>query len=224
MNEIERFEAGELGGPIFLFAARPFGSGGQGCNEPRVQAGGELGKVVETYAVAGEVPVEVGTVFAPSYVALGQEGANFIATQLDEGANDACERDRQDAAESPGTRAACEAVQDGFSLIVERVTGGDCVAGPGRDLGGKKFVAGAAGFLLDITGQRRGVQYLNRKFETRREIADELFILVGFRAAQAVVDVEDSGGKSQIAKGVQEEDGISAAGNGYTDPDAASCH
>ena len=50
-----------------------------------------------------------------------------------------------------------------------------------------------------------------------REMADEEFVFVRFRAAEFVVDVEDGGGAIELMENVGEKDGVGASGDCYSD-------
>ena len=83
--------------------------------------------------------------------------ADFVPAQIDQRPDDAGFGHRANPAEARGTRAAQEAVEDGFGLIVESVAGGDGVASSRGDLFGEKFVPArrASCSMFPVRNRRR---------------------------------------------------------------------
>jgi hypothetical protein len=102
------------------------------------------------------------------------------------------------------------------------VAGGDAIAGAVGDGIGEELIAETASFLFGVAfgGGKGGGAEGDAVFCGER--LDEGFVRVGFGASQFVIDMEDGGGLAEFVEGGQEEDGIGAAGDGYSDSIVAS--
>ena len=117
--------------------------------------GAELGEKFVADLVAGKGGVGVGGVFAPGLGDGFEEGFDFGAAGLEEGAEDFSfgeGEDGVDGAQAFGPGAAEELHQDGFGLVVEGVGGEDAVGVAGGEEGGEEVVAGVAGGFFDGFG------------------------------------------------------------------------
>ena len=148
--------------------------------------------------VSGKGGVRVGGVFAPGLVGGFEEGFDFGASRVEEGAEDFSfgeSDDWVDGAEAFGPGSAEELHEDGFGLVVEGVGGEDGVGVAGGEEGGEEFVAGVAGGFFDglfcggDAGGDVGVVKVEGDVEADAEVFDELLVGVGFFAAEIVVDV-----------------------------------
>ncbi len=122
-------DAGEFGLPTGFFFAGDLGEVGEGLVDGGV-VGAELREELVADFVAGEGGVGVGGVFAPRLVDGLQEGFDFGAAGLKEGAEDFSfwlRDDRVDGREAFGPGSAKEFHEDGFGLVVEGVGGEDGV-------------------------------------------------------------------------------------------------
>ena len=205
-NEVLRLKAVEFGGPVVFFAVGPDGGRGQGFGEGRVEGGLEFGDDGEAEPVALEVRVGVGAVFPPGEAALGEPVPDIGTPQVEERPDNAGIGNGANPAESRSTGTAEEAVEDGFGLVVERVAGGDR-----ERLRGEEGIADSAGFLFDVAFGERGRWRRNGRREFVGEMADEGFVVVGFEAAEFVVDVEDGGGAIELMEDMGERNGIGSA-------------
>ena len=107
--------------------------------QPRVP-GFEKRKQLVTDAIAGKSEMAIGRVFAPGLVQRAEIDFDVTARRGKEGAQDAAFRkfeDGMDAGETLGPRAAEELGENGFSLVVEGVRGGNGIDQPcvGRSFG-----------------------------------------------------------------------------------------
>ena len=132
-----------------------------------------------------------------------------------------------DSGEPAGSGSAEESEEDGFSLIVTRVGGGNAVEVMSRGGALEKSVAGAAsggferemkerGERGDIIGFNGGVER-----ELRGEFGNEASIGVGVGSAKTVVEVEDmehyAEARGKFGEGSQQSYGVGAAADGHTD-------
>jgi hypothetical protein len=82
----------------------------------------------------------------------------------------------------------------------------------------EKFVAEAAGFLLDVTGRGGKGCGVERQIAGGGQAADECLVGVGVCAAKLVVHVKNGHGRAQFMERRQQENGIRSARDG--DPDS----
>jgi len=197
--------AGNFGRPEGFFVAGKFGHLGEVVTEAGIP-GFEERKELVANAVAGEGEMSVGRVFTPGLVEGAEIGFDFSAGGGEKRAEDAAFRefdDGVDAGEAFGPGAAEELGEDGFGLVVKGVGGGHRME---RNIGeelSKPRIAEAAGGFFDGFGWlvgggmggalSGGVDLMNvkREVELRGESGDEGQVGVGFRTAQAVVEVGD---------------------------------
>jgi hypothetical protein len=191
----------------------------------------ELRQQLMAEAVASVGGVEVGGVFAPPL-------ANFGEVRLDPRASDVQERtenaalgemdDGMDAGEAFRPRATQKFAENGFGLVVERMGGGYGVDFSGCHELAKPAVAespggffygfsGFAGFSIPA-GFGGGIDPMSveREVEGACEIGGKLLVQVGFRLAQAVMEMGCVEYKAQLrasrGKGTGQGDGIRSAG------------
>jgi hypothetical protein len=184
--------------------------------------------------VAGEGGVGVGGVFAPRLIDGFQEGFDFGAAGLQEGAEDFSfweGENGMDGAEAFGPGSAEELHEDGFGLVVEGVGGEDGVDVSGGEEGRKEIVSDVAGGFFDCffcfgdTGRDVGVVEVEGNVEGDAEVFDEALVGVRFFAAEGVVDVD--GGEAYAegfvmgcvggVEGEEESDGVRSTGDGDSD-------
>ena len=157
-------------------------------------------------------------------MAVAEPGPDILAAKAEQGTDDAFAGRRTDSAQTGGSRAAQKAGEDGFSLIVEGMAGCDSVAFSGRDRFEEERVTRATGFLFEIAfGDRAGCD-VDWKSKALGEFGYEGFVGIGIGGTEFVVDVEHGGGETGFVERAEQEDGIGAAGNGYTDAPAAGKH
>lgn len=214
-------QAGKFGLPAGFFFPGKFGEVGEGLVDGGIE-GTELGEEFVADAVAGVGGVGVGGVFAPGLVLGAEEGFDFGAASVEEGAEDfswplvqgprfglGCHLDwddGMDGGEAFGPCSAEELHEDGLGLVVEGVSGEDGVGVAGGDEGAEEGVADVAGRLfeglagLGGAGGDVGVVDVERDVELDAEVADEVEVGVGFfGGTDAVVDVR---GGEAYAEGV----------------------
>ena len=83
------------------------------------------------------------------------------------------------------------------------------------DLGFEKCVSEVSGFLLDIARVEGRRGYQGGDLKTAREFLYEGLVGVRLRAAQTVIYMQDYLGQPEFVEGVEEENGVGPAGNGY---------
>ena len=173
-----------------------------------------------TDGIAGIVVGPVGAVGAIGLAQHGQVLLHLGAGAVQQGADDVA-ADARNAAEPVQAGAADHIQQHRFDAVLQGMGGGDTAAFPRRF--GKKGIAGpAAGFLHRAVlrrCQRGGITAAHQAGQPQPlcQRADELLVPVGFRPAQAVVDMAD-GDLPAILRPVlrqepQKSDRIRAAGN-----------
>ena len=133
-------DAGKLGLPVGFLVACELGEVGEGPVERGIE-GAELREELMAEAVAGEGGVGVGGVFAPGLVEGAEEIFDLLATDGEEGAEDAGGgtagdgdgEDGVDASEAFGPGSTKELEEDGLGLVVCRVGGEDGVGVAGAE-------------------------------------------------------------------------------------------
>ncbi len=229
-------DAGEFGLPEGLLVAGDGGEAGEGVVEGRIQ-GAQGGKDLVAEPVAGEGQVGVGLVRLPGLVEGSKVSLDGMAIHREKRAKDAAgatafEReveDGEDAGQAFGPGTAQELHQDGLRLVVCGMGGGDGIRGAGGEEVAEGFVAEIAGGLFDGfgVGLEAGGGVDAAEDEGNGEVAaerfNELLVLIGGLAAEAVVDMdggeaEAQGGLGEVVGGVEgakKSDGVCAAGEGY---------
>lgn len=209
----------ELSIPIGFFVASEVGQVCECLINPRIKAVAQEGQDLVAETVAGVGAVVISCVLAPGEGVGSQPGFNLAAVDFKERADESFARDRQDSGETRESRPAEDAVEDGFGLIVARVTCSDAIDYAGCDQAGIEGQAGVAGGLFEVTvhGGDVGLMEVKRERERGGELGDEFGIGLGSGAANAVINVGDAElevpARGQFAEGVQKEDGIRSARN-----------
>jgi hypothetical protein len=88
----------------------------------------------------------------------------------------------------------------------------------------EKLVSKTPRLLLDVAGSPRRGENAYRKIETPGEIAHKRFVGIGFRTAQSMVDVQDGGGLTKLAQGMEQKYGVGAPGYRYANAVSCLCH
>ncbi len=207
-------QAVEFGGPVVFFSAGPFGGSGEGGREGRVQSGEHRHHFVAD-SVAQEGGVGVRGVLAPGRTQFAEPGAHGGAGDVEEGTDDTGGGFGKDRGEAGGPGTPEESGEDGFCLVVESVAGGNGGAETFGEALRKPGVALAAGFLFQVSCRwRKGCDGAGEA-KAGGELLHEGGIGVGLLAAKLVVDVEDVADEVGLVQGVEEENGICAAGDGH---------
>lgn len=231
-DELRR-EARDLRRPPGFFVAGKLGHLGEVLAQPRVP-GLERGQELVANAVAGIGEVAVGGILAPGLAETAEVQFHFSTGDGQERTQNVALGELEngmDATEAFSPCAAQELGEDGFGLIVEGVGGGDGVEGdlghqgaqPGVTQTACGFFDGFRGLAGARGGFGRGVKAGGVEGEAKlgSQIADESKVGVGFRAAQAVVQVRDVQREAQfpalVVKSSQQGNGICAAGDGHAE-------
>lgn len=221
----------KLGLPEGFFVAGQKGHLREMLAEARVE-GVERGQQLVSNAVAGEGGVSIGGVRAPGLVEDAEIVLNLRARDGEERAKDWAAlrafKFWMNAGETLRPCAAQDFGEDGFSLVVEGVRGGDGVHLAGRHQLPKPGIAQASrGFfngLRSLAGRGIGVGLGCRVYallvkgncQPRCQFPAKREILVGFGAAQSVVQMRRVEHQAQLRassrQGAQQCHGIRSAG------------
>lgn len=213
VSEVGGGEALEFGGPVGLFCASPLGGTGQGVCQRRIDGGKDRNHFVAK-AVTEEGSVGIGGILSPGEVPFGEPVSDVSTGNFEQGPDDPGGGFREDGGEAGGSGTAQEAGEHGFSLVVESMAGGNSDTDTVGDTLAEKAVAAAAGFLFQIAlgGRESGGRV--GQAERLGQLRDKGGIGVGFRAPEEVVDVENVTGQPRLVQGVEEQNGVSAPGDG----------
>ncbi len=215
-----RLEPVDFSFPVALLVFCQGGEICQGFFQARVERFGQQRQDIVTQAIACVGAILVGCVLSPGDGPPAEPILNFGARQFQQRPDQAWFGDRQDARKAGESGAAEDAIQDGFGLIGPGVSGGDALQEAGVQQLPVEPETDAARGLLQVVRQGRdvGAMEIERKSKLFGELANELGVAVRGIAANAVLDMNHAQlqvpARRQFAEGMEQEDGIRAAGDG----------
>jgi hypothetical protein len=226
--------SGEFVVPVVLFGAGDLGEFGKIHRYGRIEFVLQERDEELADAVAGEMVIGVGGVFTPALVEIFEVLLEFTSAKNEERAKDFSAElavvvfdgdEWVNAGESFEAGAADQSHENGFGLVVEGVSGEDCVDCVGfAEQVVKEAVAEFAGggFDADVlfSSALPDVVAVAVKFQIvfAGEAGDELLVGVGFGAAELVVEVDyredDAEFEAKLEHQAKKGDGVDASGDG----------
>ncbi len=183
------------------------------------------------HAVACMRKVAVCIVLAPALVTGPEELLHFFTSSIQQRADDGAGGEveyRRDSAKSLGPCASQKLLQDSLGLVIERMRGRDRVHGFGLQQRLECSIAKMPRcfFHRFMPGSSvdRGIDASTEDLQTTglRQRLDKSLVPICFRAANAVMNVDDrehqSQGVTAFQQGKQKRDRIGATGDSYSKP------
>jgi hypothetical protein len=191
----------------------------------------QLGQQRVPDAIARESWIAIRRVLAPFDSPRSQMSLDFSAADLEQRTNETLPRHGQDPRQTGDARAAQQAEENGFGLIVESMASGDVIRHALLDQAREESPPDLASYIFEISVLRRRLRFVPIKRETvsRSDLRNEALVFLRRLPAPLMIDMRDSDKRRseawrQFPQTFEQADRIRPSGNGSDDATPWSEH